>query len=373
MQLMAMKVMMKRVYNFGAGPAMLPEPVLKQAQEELLNWQGTGMSVLEIGHRTDEFVELLKNAEQSLRELLSIPQNYRILFLGGAARTQFAMIPMNLLSAQQQGGYIVSGIWSQMALQEAQRLKKAYCVASTEAQNFIDIPEPTELQLRDDSAYVYYTPNETVNGVRFPYIPKLKNSPLIADMTSCLLSEPIDVRQYDLIFAGAQKNIANAGLTLVIIKEDLLERVANPIVPTMLDYKIQIEHGSLYATPPVFNCYMAAKMFDWIKGQGGVEALYTENCRKAAKLYQYIDSTDFYTTPVAPQARSIMNVCFALKNKQLDASFLQKATQRGLSALKGHRIVGGMRASLYNAMPMSGVDALIDFMDEFAKEPRLWA
>lgn len=360
--------MMNRVYNFGAGPSMLPEPVLKQAQEELLSWQGMGASVLEVGHRTEQFMALLNHAENTLRDLLHIPGNYRVLFLGGAARTQFAMIPMNFLRPDQQAGYIVSGIWSHMALQEAQRLKSAYCVASTEAQNYVDIPEQPELLIKEDSAYVYYTPNETINGVRFPYIPKVKGLPLVADMTSCLLSEPIDVGQYSLIFAGAQKNIANAGLTLVIIKEDLLEQEPNPLIPTMLDYKIQAEHKSLYATPPVFNCYLAATMFDWVKKQGGVEALFAENCRKAAKLYQYLDGTEFYNTPVAPKARSIMNVCFSLKNNKLDEYFLQLAAERGLYALKGHRLVGGMRASLYNAMPMIGVDLLIDFMSDFAKE-----
>ena len=346
---------------------MLPEPVLIQAQEELLNWNNLGMSVLEVGHRTEEFKALLKHAEKTLRELLTIPSNYHILFLGGAARTQFAMIPLNLIH-NNQAGYIVSGIWSKLALEEALRLKNAYCVATTEEQNYQIIPEQQELKIQENSAYIYYTPNETINGVRFPYIPKVKNIPLIADMTSCLLSEPIDVRQYGLIFAGAQKNIANAGLTLVIIKDDLLEQIVHPAIPTMLDYKVQIENHSLYATPPVFNCYLAAKMFDWIKAQGGVEALFAENCRKAAKLYQYLDSTVFYTTPVQPEARSIMNICFSLKNSNLEEIFLEKAKQNGLCALTGHRLVGGLRASLYNAMPMSGVDLLINFMREFAEE-----
>lgn len=358
---------MKRIYNFGAGPAMLPEPILKEAQEELLNWKNLGMSVLEIGHRTEEFKELLKHAEQSLRELLTIPNNYQILFLGGAARTQFAMIPMNLIQ-DKPAGYIVSGIWSKLALKEAQHLKKAYCVASTEEQNYQTIPEQHELKIQENSAYLYYTPNETINGTRFPYVPKVKETPLIADMTSCLLSEPIDVRQYDLIFAGAQKNIANAGLTVVIINEALLEQVNHVAIPTMLDFKVHLDNYSLYATPPVFNCYLAAKMFDWIKTQGGVEALFAENCRKAAKLYQYLDSTEFYTTTVRPQARSIMNVCFSLKNSQLEEHFLEKAMQQGLSALKGHRQVGGLRASLYNAMPISGVEALVNFMQEYAEE-----
>lgn len=359
---------MSRVYNFGAGPAMLPESILKQAQEELLDWHGLGVSVLEIGHRTDEFTTLLQHAEATLRELLTIPSNYHILFLGGAARTQFAMVPMNLLKPKKHAGYIVSGIWSKMALQEAERLKKAYSVASTEASYFSTIPEQSELHIQDDTSYIYFTPNETVNGVRFPYVPKVRGIPLIADMTSCLLSEPINVSDYDLIFAGAQKNIANAGLTVVIVKEELLSQEPEPAIPTMLSYKVQVEHHSLYATPPVFNCYLAAKMFDWIKERGGIDALYGQNCRKAALLYQYLDSTDFYTTPVSPDARSIMNICFSLENKALEGQFLQLAKQRGLYALQGHRFVGGMRASLYNAMPLEAVELLIDFMTEFAKE-----
>ena len=358
---------MKRIYNFGAGPAMLPESILKEAQEELLNWHNLGMSVLEIGHRTGEFEELLNHAESTLRELLNIPKNYQVLFLGGAARTQFSMIPMNLIE-NQSAGYIVTGIWSKLALKEAQHLKNAYCVASTEDKNYLSIPHQQELKIHEKSAYIYYTPNETINGVRFPYVPKVKGLPLIADMTSCLLSEPIDVRKYDLIFAGAQKNIANAGLTVVIIKEELLACTKPSAIPTMLDYKVHINNHSLYATPPVFNCYLAAKMFDWVKEQGGVDALFTANCLKAAKLYQYLDSTEFYTTSVSPEARSIMNVCFSLKNSELENKFLETAEQHGLSALNGHRMVGGLRASIYNAMPIKGVEALVDFMQDFVKE-----
>ena len=347
---------------------MLPEPILKEAQEELLDWQHLGVSVLEVGHRTPEFTQLLNHAERSLRELLSIPDNYHVLFLGGAARTQFAMIPMNFLLPQDQSGYLVTGIWSQMAFQEAQHLKTAYCLVSEEKNGFTSIPDPGKWTIKNNTKYIYYTPNETVNGVRFPYVPKTSGIPLIADMTSCLLSEPIDIKQYGLIFAGAQKNIANAGLTIVIVREDLLELVPNPPVPTMFDYKKQVEFHSLYATPPVFNCYLADKMFDWIKAQGGVESIFQQNCLKAAKLYQYLDSTDFYTTNIARDARSIMNVCFSIKDSSLEQKFISLSEQRGLYSLKGHRFVGGLRASLYNAMPMAGVDALIDFMSEFAEE-----
>lgn len=360
--------MMSRVYNFGAGPATLPESILKEAQEEFLNWNNTGMSILEIGHRTDEFMALMQHAQLRIRELLGIPNNYKVLFLGGAARTQFAMVPMNLLKPKQQAGYIVSGVWSKMALQEAERWKSAYCVATNQAQNYNTIPEQHELVIKENSSYIYYTPNETVNGVRFPYLPKTQSIPLIADMTSCLLSEPLDIKQYGLIFAGAQKNIANAGLTLVIVNEDLLHQDHDLVIPTMFDYKIQAENDSLYATPPVLNCYLASKMFDWVKEQGGVDVMFAQNCRKAALLYQYIDSSDFYTTQVSPEARSIMNVCFSIREKKREAEFLQLAKQRGLCALQGHRLVGGLRASLYNAMPIEGVEQLIHFMMDFAKE-----
>lgn len=363
--------MNSRIYNFGAGPAMLPESILKEAQGELLNWHHLGMSVLEIGHRTPQFVNLLEQAEYSLRSLLTIPDNYHVLFLGGAARTQFSMIPMNLLHPKEQAGYLVTGIWSQMALQEAQLLKNAYCVVSEEQNQFRTVPDAKSWEIQKNSQYLYYTPNETVNGTRFPYVPKTGEVPLIADMTSCLLSEPLDIKQYGLIFAGAQKNIANAGLTIVIIRNDLLDRAPTPVVPTMLHYKTHAEHHSLYSTPPVFNCYLAAKMFEWIKDQGGVDTLFRQNCLKAAKLYQYLDSTDFYITPVDKEARSIMNICFSLNNAALESRFLELAEQRGLCALKGHRFVGGLRASLYNAMPMSGVDALVNFMSEFAKENSL--
>jgi phosphoserine aminotransferase len=360
--------MKTRVYNFGAGPAMLPEAILKKAQEELLNWNNLGISILEVGHRTKEFTHLLAHAELTLRKILTIPSNYRILFLGGAARTQFAMIPMNFLQPEEQAGYLVTGIWSQLALEEAQLLKRAYSVNNNNTKAYTSVPDRGTLSVKDNTAYIYFTPNETVNGIRLPYVPRADGIPLIADMTSCLLSEPIDVSRYGLIFAGAQKNIANAGLTVVIIREDLLEKTPNPFIPTMLNYKTQTEHHSLYATPPVFNCYLAAKMFDWIIEQGGIESLFQQNCLKAAKLYQYLDASEFYTTYVEPESRSIMNVCFALHDKELEETFIQLAEQHGLYALKGHRLVGGLRASLYNAMPISGVDALIDFMNKFAEE-----
>jgi phosphoserine aminotransferase len=357
-----------RTYNFGAGPAMLPEPILLEAQAELLNWHGLGVSVMEIGHRTAEFRQLMEQIEADLRELISIPNNYHVLFLGGAARTQFGMIPMNLLHHGQQAGYLVSGLWSSQAFDEACKLKQAYCVASSEHTGFTDVPLRASWVLQKDTAYLYYTPNETVNGVRFSETPKVSGIPLVADMTSCLLSEPVNVADFGLIFAGAQKNIAIAGLTIVIIRDDLLDKSIESPIATMLDYKTHSSNKSLYATPPTFNCYLAGKMFSWIKAQGGVDALYQINCKKAAKLYQYIDSSSFYQCRVQEHARSLMNVCFSLSKPELESEFLLRANQRGLYALQGHRSVGGLRASLYNAMPMAGVESLLAFMRDFSEE-----
>lgn len=357
-----------RAYNFGAGPAMLPVEILQEAQDELLNWQGQGMSIMEIGHRTSQFKVLLESIEADLRTLLSIPKDFHVLFLGGAARTQFAMIPMNLLSAKDQAGYLISGIWSAQAYKEALKLSQAYCVASTESTGFTEAPHPSEWNLQDHTRYLYYTPNETINGVRFPQVPKIKHTALIADMTSCLLSEPIQIEDYDLIFAGAQKNIANAGMTIVIIRQSLLDESMPKMIPTMMDYKTHVEEQSLYATPPTFNCYLAGKMFKWLLNQGGVDAVYAQNRLKAEALYQYIDQSTAYECKIEPSARSLMNVCFHLKDSKQEQVFLEKAASQGLLALRGHRLVGGLRASLYNAMPLAGVEALIQFMQAFAKE-----
>tara|TARA_R110002126_G_scaffold187410_1_gene336020 strand:+ start:11156 stop:12229 length:1074 start_codon:yes stop_codon:yes gene_type:complete len=348
--------MRRQGYYFGAGPAALPEPILREAQSALLDWNHTGLSILEVGHRSEPFVALLKQAESNLRELLDIPHNYHVLFLGGAARTQFSMIPQNLLSASaDKAGYMISGVWSSMAFDEAKRFGPAYAI------------EPGEVS-QPKTAYTYYTPNETIEGVRFSDIPDTGAIPLVADMTSCLLSEVIDVRRFGLIFAGAQKNIGPAGLTIVIVRDDLLDIQPKYTVPTMLDYRVHAKHHSLYATPPVFQCYMAAKMFEWIKSQGGVCALQDINHAKAAKLYAYIDASPYYQAIVEDvHARSRMNVCFLLANKAHEAAFLEAAEACGLRGLKGHRLQGGMRASLYNAMPMEGVDALIKFMDDFSK------
>jgi len=343
-------------YYFGAGPAVLPDTILEEAQAALLDWNNSGVSILEVGHRSDAFIALLKLAEADLRELLNIPQNYHVLFLGGAARTQFSMIPMNFLSSNQaQAAYIISGVWSSLAYEEAKRFGSVYSMEAGEA-------------CKPDTAYVYYTPNETIDGVRFEDIPDTGDIPLVADMTSCLLSEMIDVNRFGLIFAGAQKNIGPAGLTLVIVRDDLLAIKPTHVVPTMLDYRVHATHCSLYATPPVFQCYMAAKMFQWVKAQGGVDALHQINIKKSAKLYAYLDASSYYHSMVLDvRLRSLMNVCFALQNKKHEADFLEKAETCGLRGLKGHRVKGGIRASLYNAMPMDGVNALIKFMDEFSK------
>ena len=356
-----------RAYNFGAGPATLPESILEEAQSELLNWHNTGMSILEIGHRTPEFMSMMDEAQALVRDLLSIPRNYHVLFLGGAARTQFAMVPLNLLSHNQKAGYLISGTWSLMAYEECMRLKHAYCVASTEATGFKQVPSPLDWNLEDDTAYVYHTSNETIHGVRFKEPPQLGDIPLIADMTSSLFSEPLDIEKYGLIFAGSQKNIAPSGLTLVIVRDDLIKRPTEHAIPTMLDYRIHVANKSLYATPPTFNCYMALLMCKWIKAQGGVAALHKINTQKADKLYNYIDSTPFYKCSIEPSSRSLMNVCFTIERAELEPEFVKSAAERGLLALKGHKTVGGLRASIYNSMPMAGVESLIAFMQEFSK------
>lgn len=354
-------------YNFGAGPAMMPAPVMQAVHAEWFNWQKQGMSIVEIGHRTQAFMEMLADAEARLRQLLAIPEHYHVLFLGGSARTQFAMVPINLLPSQKKAGYLISGVWSYMAFEEAKRLKSAYSIASS-APEYIRAPNPLQWQIQDDTAYAYYVSNETVNGVKFSDIPKCGQTiPLIADMTSSLLTEPLTIDDYGLIFAGAQKNIAPAGLTVVIVRADLLDKHPELPIPTMLDYRTYVTHHSLYATPPVFNCYMAHRMFQWLQAEGGVAVMQERNLQKATKLYDYIDASTFYHCKIEKPSRSTINICFFLAKPELEANFVAQAQEAGLYALKGHKLVGGLRASLYNAMPMSGVDALLNFMDDFAK------
>jgi phosphoserine aminotransferase len=356
---------MTRVYNFSAGPAVIPEEVLAQAREELVDWQGSGMSVMEMSHRGKEFMSIAQQAEADLREILAIPANYKVLFLQGGASTQFAMIPMNL-AANGKADYINTGSWSKKAITEAKLLTQVNIAATTESTKFTRAPEQGELKLDSSAAYVHYTPNETIGGVEFSYVPETGDVPLVADMSSTILSRPIDVSRYGIIYAGAQKNIGPAGLTVVIIRDDLLDKAGNN-VPAMLNYKIHAENESMYNTPPTYAWYVAGLVFQWIKRKGGLSAMAEINMRKADKLYAAIDNSSFYQNPVERGSRSWMNVPFTLADAELDATFLSEAKQAGLVTLKGHRSVGGMRASIYNAMPEAGVDALIAFMADFEK------
>ncbi len=353
---------MSRVYNFSAGPAALPEAVLKQAQEELLDWHGAGLSVMEMSHRGKEFMSIAEQAEADLRELMSIPDNYKVLFLQGGASSQFAMIPMNLLRGKKGADYINTGSWSKKAIAEAKR----FCAVNIAGEAGMSVPAAGDLQLNADAAYVHYTPNETIQGVEFPYIPDTGDVPLIADMSSTILSRPLDVSKFGLIYAGAQKNIGPAGLTVVIIREDLIGRPMDG-TPAMFDYKTHADNGSMYNTPPTYGWYLAGLVFAWLKGNGGLAAMAEVNERKAKRLYDAIDNSPFYQNPAEPSCRSWMNVPFTLANADLDADFLAEAKPAGLVTLKGHRSVGGMRASIYNAMPEAGVDALIAFMADFEK------
>ncbi len=359
---------MTRVFNFSAGPAVLPEEVLIQAREEMLNWRGCGVSVMEMSHRGKEFIAIAQKAEADLRELLAIPANYKVLFLQGGASAQFAMVPINLLRGRQKADYINTGEWSKKAIQEAKKFCSVNIAATSEASNFTSVPAPGELRLDPQAAYVHYTPNETIGGVEFSYVPQTGGVPLVADMSSTLLSRPIDVSNYGLIYAGAQKNIGPAGLTIVIVREDLLGQ-ALPSAPSLYDYKIHADNESMYNTPPTYAWYIAGLVFEWLKKKGGLKGMAAINQRKAKKLYDYIDgSGGFYRNPVDKASRSWMNVPFTLKDAALDEAFLKGAKNAGLVQLKGHRSVGGMRASIYNAMPESGVEALIAYMKDFARQ-----
>lgn len=358
---------MTRAYNFGAGPAMLPTEVLQQVQAELLDWHDSGMSIVEIGHRTEAFKALITEVETDLRELLVIPENYQVLFITGPARAQFAMIPMNLLGEAATADYLTTGVWSDMAAKEAQRFSAINRVNEAAQLNFKTIPEPNTWRLNANAAYFHYTVNETINGVEFHFIPEMGEVPLVCDMTSSLLSRPVDISRFGIIYAGTQKNLAPAGMTIVIIRDDLLKRKAVHPIPSVYDYRVLHEQHSLYYTPATFVCYVAGLTLKWLKKQGGLAAMAAINQRKAQLLYEYIDSSEFYRNEVAVACRSWMNVPFILSNNELNDEFLQQAKKAGLTALKGHSLVGGMRASLYNAMPEAGVHALIDFMKHFAK------
>lgn len=357
---------MSRAFNFSAGPAMLPAAVLLQAREEMLDWRGSGMCVAEMSHRGKEFMSIAEQAEADLRELLAIPADYKVLFLQGGASLQFAMVPMNLYRTGRAADYLNTGSWSKKAISEAKRFGEVRVAATTEAERFTRAPAQSELALNPDAAYLHYTPNETIEGVEFPYVPDTGGVPLVADMSSTILSRPIDVSRYGLIYAGAQKNVGPAGLTIVIVRSDLIGQPL-PGTATMLDYKTHADNGSMYNTPPTYAWYLAGLVFRWLKDLGGLEGMAAINRRKAESLYAAIDRSSFYANPVQRESRSWMNVPFTLADPKLDDSFLAEAKKQGLVTLKGHRSVGGMRASIYNAMPEEGVQALIAFMQEFER------
>ncbi|MFW5450727.1 MAG: 3-phosphoserine/phosphohydroxythreonine transaminase [Methylophagaceae bacterium] len=357
---------MSRVFNFSAGPAMLPEAVLQRAQQEFLDWNGSGMNTMEMSHRGKEFLSIANQAEADLRDVMAIPDNYKVLFLQGGASAQFSAIPMNLLRGKTTADYFNTGQWSKKAISEAKRYCDVNIVASSEDDGFNSVPDKTTWKLNPDAAYVHYTANETIGGVEFDHIPDTGDVPLVVDLSSTILSRPIDVSKFALIYAGAQKNIGPAGLTIVIVRDDLIGNVLAG-TPTIFDYKVQADNDSMYNTPPTYALYLAGLVFDWLKGLGGLTAMAEINQRKAEKLYAAIDGSDgFYQNPVDPQYRSWMNVTFTLNNADLDADFLAGAKQAGLVTLKGHRSVGGMRASIYNAMPEEAIDTLISFMQRFA-------
>jgi phosphoserine aminotransferase len=362
---------MNRVFNFSAGPATLPTEVLQQAQAEMLDWNGSGMSVMEMSHRGKDYMSIAAKAEADLRQLMAIPDNYKVLFLQGGASSQFAMVPINLLNGhdgkkRQSADYLLTGQWSKKAVAEAKRYCSVNLIADTTDSKFTTVPDESSLNFDSNAAYVHYTPNETIVGVEFPYIPDTGDVPLVADMSSSILSRQIDVSKYGVIYAGAQKNIGPAGLTIVIVREDLIGH-ADPVMPVMFDYSTFADNESMYNTPPTYSWYIAGLVFARALKKGGMSAIEAINRSKAEKLYQAIDDSAFYSNPVDVNCRSRMNVPFILANADLDAAFLQQAAANGLVTLKGHRSVGGMRASIYNAMPEEGVDALISFMQEFER------
>ena len=358
---------MSRVYNFCAGPAILPEQVLRQAQEEMLDWRGTGMSVMEMSHRSDEFVEIAETAEQDVRDLAGVSDDYAVLFMQGGASSQFATVPLNLLGNSASADYVNTGIWSEKAIAEARRYGDVNVVASSAGCGFTTVPDQAGWNTRADAAYLHYTPNETIGGLEFDFVPDSGKVPLVADMSSAMLSRPVDVSKFGLIYAGAQKNIGPSGLVVVIIRKDLLGK-AHAKTPTMMNYQVMADNASMFNTPATYSWYLAGLVFKWLKDQGGVSAIGEFNARKAKKLYHFIDTNPFYANPIDPRFRSWMNVPFILADEALNSAFLKGADERQLLNLKGHRSVGGMRASIYNAMPEAGVDALIAYMSEFARE-----
>ena len=355
---------MSRVYNFSAGPAVLPEEVLKEAQEEMLNYRGCGMSVMEMSHRSKMYQQIFDETEADLRELMNIPDNYKVLFLQGGAALQFAAIPMNLMK-NGVADYIVTGVWAKKAFAEAKKYGKANKIASSEDETFTYIPDCSDLPISEDADYVYICMNNTIYGTVFHELPNTKGKELVADVSSCFLSEPIDVSKFGLIMGGVQKNVGPAGVQIVIIREDLLRDDLPEYVPTMLSYKVQADNGSMYNTPPCYGIYMCGKVFKWIKNMGGLEAMKAHNEKKAAILYDFLDSSKMFRGTVRKEDRSLMNVPFVTGNDELDAKFVKEAKEAGFENLKGHRTVGGMRASIYNAMPIEGVEKLVEFMKAF--------
>ena len=358
---------MSRVYNFSAGPAVLPESVLKSAAEEMLDYKGCGMSVMEMSHRSKAFEEIIKTAESDLRELMHIPDNYKVLFLQGGASQQFAKIPMNLMK-NKVADYIVTGQWAKKAYQEAAKYGKVNKIASSEDKTFSYIPDCSDLPISEDADYVYICENNTIYGTKFKELPNTKGKTLVADVSSCFLSEPVDVSKYGIIYGGVQKNIGPAGVVIVIIREDLITEDVLPGTPTMLTYKTHADADSLYNTPPAYGIYICGKVFQWLKEMGGLEAMKERNERKAKILYDFLDQSKLFKGTVEKKDRSLMNVPFVTGSDELDAKFVKEAKAAGLENLKGHRSVGGMRASIYNAMPEEGVQALVDFMKKFEEE-----
>lgn len=357
---------MSRVYNFSAGPAVLPEEVLREAAEEMLDYRGTGMSVMEMSHRSKPFMEIIETAEADLRDLMGIPDNYRVLFLQGGATLQFSAIPMNLMKTGV-ADYVVSGSWSKKAWKEAKRFGDARCIASSEDGNFSYVPDVEALEVSDDASYVYICENETIYGTKYRTLPDTKGKPLVSDVSSCFLSEPVDVTKYGLIYGGVQKNVGPAGVVIVIVREDLIPEEDLPGVPGIMQYRTQADANSLSNTPPCYGIYICGKVFKWLKAQGGLEAMKEKNEAKAALLYDFLDSSALFKGTARPEDRSLMNVPFVTGDTELDAKFVKEAAEAGLVNLKGHRSVGGMRASIYNAMPFEGVKALVEFMEAFEK------
>ena len=355
---------MARVYNFSAGPAVLPEEVLREAAEEMLDYKGTGMSVMEMSHRSKAYDTIIKEAEADLRDLMDIPDNYKVLFLQGGASQQFAMIPMNLMK-NKVADYIVTGQWAKKAYQEAAKYGKANKIASSEDETFSYIPDCSDLPISEDADYVYICENNTIYGTKFKELPNTKGKTLVADVSSCFLSEPVDVSKYGVIYGGVQKNIGPAGVVIVIIREDLITEDTLPGTPTMLQYKIHADNDSLYNTPPAYGIYICGKVFKWLKKQGGLAAMKVHNEEKAAILYDFLDNSKMFKGTVRKEDRSLMNVPFVTGDADLDAKFVKEAKEAGFENLKGHRSVGGMRASIYNAMPKEGVEKLVEFMKKF--------